>query len=219
MTPLIAPLNRVRRARPWLLLALAVVVAVAVAPQSAIADPDDPCAGFSWNVARERALFAAAPQSITAGRELKSTPLLTPDRLYELQLGEQGQVTMPLAPGRKSVGDAGYDGQAHYAGLARLQLPRAGSYRISLDQPARPLPDVGFRQLNVPGITERKTVFSPIDVLADGKMLDSSGFQGRPGCLAPHKIVQFALPDGPQLVLQFSAASVPRLRVSITHAD
>jgi hypothetical protein len=195
MTPLIAPLNRVRRTRPCLLLALAVVVAVAVAPQSAIADQDDPCVGFSWNVARERALFAAAPQSIAAGRELKSTPLLTPDRLYELQLGEQGQVTMPLAPGRKSVGDAGYDGHARYAGLARLQLPRAGSYRISLDQPAW------------------------IDVLADGKLLDSSGFQGRPGCLAPHKIVQFALPAGPQLVLQFSAASVPRLRVSITHAD
>ena len=193
MTPLIAPLNRIRRARPCLLLALALVVALAA--QSAIADQDDPCAGFSWNMARERALFAAAPQSIAAGRELKSTLLLTPDRLYELQLGEQGQVSMPLAPGRKSVGDAGYDGQARYAGLARLQLPRAGSYRISLDQPAW------------------------IDVLADGKMLDSSGFQGRPGCLAPHKIVQFALPAGPQLLLQFSAATVPRLRVTITHAD
>jgi hypothetical protein len=195
MTPLIAPLNRIRRARPCLLLALALAVGVALAAQSAIADQDDPCAGFSWNMARERALFAAAPQSIAAGRELKSTLLLTPDRLYELQLGEQGQVSMPLAPGRKSVGDAGYDGQARYAGLARLQLPRAGSYRISLDQPAW------------------------IDVLADGKMLDSSGFQGRPGCLAPHKIVQFALPAGPQLLLQFSAATVPRLRVTITHAD
>jgi hypothetical protein len=194
MTPLIAPLNRVRCARLCLLLALA-GVAVAVAAQRAIADQDDPCAGFSWNVARERALFAAAPQSIAAGRELKSTPLLAPDRLYELQLGKQGQVTMPLAPGRKSVGDAGYDGHARYAGLARLQLPRAGSYRISLDQPAW------------------------IDLLADGKMLDSSGFQGRPGCVAPHKIVQFTLPAGPELVLQFSAATIPRLRVTITHAD
>jgi hypothetical protein len=189
MTPVLAPLNRARCARLCLLLALA------VAAQSAIADQDDPCAGFSWNVARERALFAAAPQSITAGRELKSTPLLTPDRLYELQLGEQGEVSMLMAPGRKSVGDAGYHGQARYAGLARLQLPRAGSYRISIDQPAW------------------------IDVLADGKMLDSSGFQGRPGCVAPHKIVQFTLPAGPQLVLQFSSASIPRLRVTITQAD
>jgi hypothetical protein len=188
MTPLIAPLNRVRCVRLCLLLALA------VAAQSAIADQDDPCAGFSWNVSRERALFAAAPQSIAAGRELKSTPLLAPDRLYELQLGEQGQVRMLLAPGRKSVGDAGYDGRARYAGLARLQLPRAGSYRISIDQPAW------------------------VDVLADGKTLDSSGFQGRPGCVAPHKIVQFALPAGPQLVLQFSAATVPGLRVTITRA-
>src|ERR1700722_18271884 len=70
MTPVIAPLNRVRRARLCLLLALA------VAAQSALAEQDDPCAGFSWNVARERALFAATPQSIAAGRELKSAPLL-----------------------------------------------------------------------------------------------------------------------------------------------
>jgi hypothetical protein len=191
MTPVIAPLNRVRRARLCLLLALALTLAA----QSAVADQDDPCAGFSWNVARERALFAAAPQSIAAGRELKSAPLLAPDRLYELQLGEQGQVSMPVAPGRKSVGDAGYNGVARYAGVARLQLPRGGSYRISLDQPAW------------------------IDVLADGKMLDSSGFQGRAGCLAPHKMVQFALPAGPELVLQFSAATVPHLRVTITQAD
>jgi hypothetical protein len=193
MTPVIAPLNRVRWARLCQLLAL--TLAAALAAQNAIADQDDPCAGFSWNVARERALFAAGPQSIAAGRELKSSPLLTPDRLYELQLGEQGEVTMPVAPGRKSVGDAGYEGHARYAGLARLQLPRAGSYRISLDQAAW------------------------IDVLADGRMLDSSGFQGRPGCLAPHKIVQFTLPAGPALVLQFSAASAPHLRVTITQAD
>jgi hypothetical protein len=182
MTHPIAPLNRGRCAPLCLLLALA------VAARSAIAD-QDPCAGFSWNVARERALFAAAPQSLAAGRELKSTPLLAPDRLYELQLGEQDRVTMLLAPGGKSVGDAGY------AGLARLQLPRAGSYRISMDQPAW------------------------IDVLVDGKMLESSGFQGRPGCVAPHKSVQFALPAGPQLVLQISAATAARLRVTITHAD
>jgi hypothetical protein len=182
MTPLIAALNRERGARLYLLLALA------VAAQSAIAD-QDPCAGFSWNVARERALFAAAPQSIAAGRELRSSPLLAPNRLYELQLADQGQVTMLLAPGKKSVSDAAY------AGLARLQLPQAGSYRISINQPAW------------------------IDVLADGKMIDSSGFQGRPGCVAPHKIVQFALPAGPELVLQFSAAAAASLRVAITHVD
>jgi adenylate cyclase len=33
---------------------------------------------------------------------------------------------------------------------------------------ARPLPDAGYAQLDVPGIVERKTVFSPIEVLAKG---------------------------------------------------
>jgi hypothetical protein len=109
--------------------------------------------------------------------------------LYHLQLGPQGQVTMLLAPGKNSVIDGGY------AGLARLQLQQSGAYRISLDQSAW------------------------IDVVADGHMIDSAAFQGRPGCLAPHKIVQYLLPAGRELLLQFSAAAGPYLRVAITHVD
>ena len=33
---------------------------------------------------------------------------------------------------------------------------------------ARPLPDMGLHRLDVPGVVERQTVFSPIDVLSDG---------------------------------------------------
>jgi len=47
-------------------------------------------------------------------------------------------------------------------------------------------------------------------------MIASADFQGRPGCLAPHKIVQYQLPAGRQLTLQFSAAASAQLRLTIT---
>jgi hypothetical protein len=96
---------------------------------------------------------------------------------------------MRLPPGKKTQSDGGY------AGLARLQLTLAGAYRVSMDRGAW------------------------IDIVADGQMIASSDFQGRPACTAPHKIVQFLLPAGHELLLQFSAASGPMLRVAITPVE
>jgi hypothetical protein len=169
------------------LLTLGLMTAGAVT-RTAHAD-DDPCAGFSGNVTPERALFAVAAQPAAAARDVASAPLLLPGRLYQLQLTPQGQVSMRLAPGRKTQVDGAF------AGLARLQLLQAGSYRVSMDQGAW------------------------IDVVADGQMINSSNFQGRPGCTAPHKIVQFLLPAGHELLLQFSAATAPVLRVAITPVE
>lgn len=179
-------LNGGRPALPQpLLLAL---LSLCLAGRCALA-ADDPCAGFSWQVTHERALFAGTAQPIAAGREPTSAALLAADRLYELQLAPQGQVAMLLPPGKKTqLTDA-------YGGLARLQLARPGSYRISVDQGAW------------------------IDVVGDGHMIESSDFQGRPGCSAPHKIVQYLLPGAHELVLQVSAAAAPHLRLTITPAD
>jgi hypothetical protein len=150
---------------------------------------EDPCAGFSGNVTPERALFAGAAQPAAAARDVASAQPLVPGRLYQLQLAPQGQVSMRLAPGKKTQLDGAY------AGLARLQLQQAGSYRVSMDQGAW------------------------IDVVADGQMINSSNFQSRPGCTAPHKIVQFLLPAGHELLLQFSAATAPVLRVAVTPVE
>jgi hypothetical protein len=147
---------------------------------------DDPCAKFSWNVEHERALFATAPQAIAAGHDAASAPQLEPDRLYQLQLAAAAQVTLALPPGKKTAADASY------AGLARLRLQQSGSYRISVDQSAW------------------------IDIVADGKMIDSADFQGRPGCLAPHKIVQYSLAAGHELLLQLSGAPSAGVRLTIT---
>ncbi|HEY1726647.1 MAG TPA: hypothetical protein VGF89_14590 [Steroidobacteraceae bacterium] len=166
------------------------VLAVALAASQSASPADaDPCTGFSWDMTRVRTLFASAPQSLQAGRDAQQAPPLSIARLYELQLAPQTQTHPALPPGKHS------DDQHSFAGLARLQLEHAGNYRISLDRP-------GW-----------------IDVVAGSAAIDSSGFQGRPGCSAPHKSVQFALPAHQALLLQFSAVSDSQLRVTITPAE
>jgi len=179
-TPVQSP--RRRRAQPWALLTCSLAAHCALAQQ-------DPCAAFSWNVAHERALFASAPQALSAGRDAASSPPLEPDRLYELQLGPQSQVAWVLPPGKKSIPEEAF------AGTARLRLQQPGTYRISVDQSLW------------------------IDIVADGHMIESADFQGRAGCVAPHKIVQYTLPAGRELVLQLSAAGGPRARLTITRVD
>jgi hypothetical protein len=168
--------------RLWGMLALGLAASIASAQ-------DDPCARFSWNVDHERALFGAAPLAIVAGHDAASAPRLEPDRLYQLQLAAADQVALALPPGKKPASDSSY------AGLARLSLQQAGSYRVSVDQ----------------------SVW--IDIVADGKMIDSADFQGRPGCLAPHKIVQYSLPAGHELLLQLSGAPNAGVRLTITAAS
>ena len=158
------------------------------AGNAAPGDPGDACSGFTWNVARELALFAGAPQAGTAGAAQDSAPALANERLYELALAPQEQVHFLVAPSKKPrAGNT-------YGGLAKIRVTADGLYRVSLDQPYW------------------------VDVVADGKVVPSKDFQARPGCTAPHKVVEFALSSSQDLLLQFSNAVAPRVRVTITPA-
>jgi hypothetical protein len=151
------------------------------------APPQDPCAAFTWDVQHERALFGGAAQSLTAATAPGGAPALLPERLYELRLASQSQVSFAAPPERQPKSAEAY------AGLATLRLDKPGTYRISLDQPAW------------------------VDVVANGAPVRSADFQGRPGCHAPHKIVEFSLPAG-VLTLQFSGGSTSVLRVSVSRS-
>jgi hypothetical protein len=151
-----------------------------------LAHADDPCAAFGWDVHHERGLFAQQPRPAVAGQTLGTAPALATDQLYQLRLSAQPAVTFVAPPGGKRHVDSAY------AGLATLTVDAAGVYRISLDLPVW------------------------IDVFANGTGVAARDFQGRPGCNAPHKIVEFALPAGTPVTLQFSGGNVPTVKITVT---
>ncbi|HVO46494.1 MAG TPA: hypothetical protein VMT29_09180 [Steroidobacteraceae bacterium] len=166
-----------------------VSAAVPPAAPARSADPlqsAGPCGGFTWNVSHELALFAAAPTPGKAGSDVSQAPVLQTDRLYELSLTAQEKVHYAVPPGKKALADGAT------GGLIRFRVESAGPFRIALDRPFW------------------------VDVVAAGKLIAARDFQGRPGCEAPHKIVEFILPAHQDLVLQFSHAVNSRVRVSIT---
>lgn len=165
---------------------LLALLALPLAPTHARAD--DPCAAFSWDVRHERDLFGKQPVDLASGRAFADAPALTPDRLYELELRAQPEVSFAAPPSRT------WSEEATYAGLARLTVDTAGIYRFALDQPAW------------------------VDVVANGAVLQSRDAQGLVGCSAPHKIVEFALPAGKSLVLEFSASVTPAIRVTVSRS-
>jgi hypothetical protein len=148
----------------------------------------DPCAAFSWDVRHERDLFSKQPVDLASGRAVGDAPALTPERLYELELRAQPEVSFAAPPSRS------WPEEATYAGLARLTVEAAGIYRFAMDQPAW------------------------VDVLANGTMLQSRDSQGRVGCSTPYKIVEFALPAGKPLMLEFSASVTPSIRITVSRS-
>jgi hypothetical protein len=153
---------------------------------AAPARADEKCIEFAWDVRAEHLLFAMQPVKIVAGSDRASTPAVSLDRLYQLHLQKQTEVQFPTPPGAREAKPDGY------GGLAQLQVAVPGPYRVSADQPLW------------------------IDFAFNGALLKPQDFQGRRGCNAPHKIVEFVLPMGVQLTLQISNAANADVKISIT---
>ena len=170
-----------------LMLALcsALLVGAACAAPTPAADP---CSGFKWDVDKERALFSGQSTTLAAGKDIAAAPVVGADRLYQLQLTPQTDVTFALPPGKKMLTDGAY------AGLAKLNLDVAGNYRVSVDVPLW------------------------IDVAVDGKLAATRDFQGQQGCDAPHKVVEFDLSGAKNYVLQLSASAQASGRGTVSQA-
>lgn len=172
------------RARHGLRLALLVACSLAGAPAFAV----DPCDGFTWQVTQERALFRGAPQSLPAGKDSAAAPQLALERLYELQLLPQTEVSFVAAPGKKMLTDG------THAGLALIDIPAAGRYRVSADSEVW------------------------IDVAAENQLVASRDFRGQRGCNAPHKVVEYDLPRAGRYMLQLSMSTPQSVRATVTRS-
>ena len=147
---------------------------------------DETCAGFKWDVSKERALFAESAVPLAAGKDRMSAPAVVPNRLYQLRLTPQDHVAFVTPPARKMLADGAY------AGIAVLKIPASGSYRVAVDVPFW------------------------IDVVSDGALVKAKDFQGQQGCSAPHKIVEFDLAGAQPFVVQLSGATADSVRLTIT---
>jgi hypothetical protein len=111
------------------LLALALLLAgparhaVAQTPVQA-----DPCGGYKWDVSAERALFAASPKPIAAGKDRASAAAAVVNQLFALTLHPVSEVSFPVTPGRTPPFGS-------FAGVVALTVPAPGKYRISVDVP------------------------------------------------------------------------------------
>ena len=158
----------------------------------ALASPapaEEPCAAFSWDVSRERTLFGQKAQNLAVGNAVSAAPTLATDRLYQLQLRAHTEVAFATEPGKKMP-----DEGKTYAGFASLTVETGGIYRIALDQALW------------------------VDVIANDALVQAKDFQGRPGCNAPHKIVEFLLPARIPITLQFSGGRVSSVKVTVTRS-
>lgn len=109
--------------RPLFVTLLLVVAAAGTARSQG-----DPCAGYQWDLSKERALFAESGKRLIAGKDRTSAAAILSGQLYALELLPANQVSFPVAPGKDSTSDS-------YAGVVALRVPSAGKYRVAVDLP------------------------------------------------------------------------------------
>ena len=127
------------------------------------------------------------PRAVAAAVKPRADlPRIEPEKLYEVKLPGQSTVTFVAKPSKPTLNEG-----AH-AGLVRFRVEKAGRYRVSI------------------------TSGHWIDIVEGSQLVSSRDFQGQHGCERPHKIVEYELPAGRDLTLQFSGSTDAQVIVAIT---
>jgi len=160
---------------------------IAMAGQAASAVETDPCTRFTWDVSRELGMMQQTARAVAAAvKPGADVPRVEPEKLYEVKLAGQSTVTFVANPGKSTLNDD------THAGLVRFRVEKAGRYRVSISS--------GHW----------------IDIADGTQLVSSRDFQGQHGCERPHKIVEYELPAGRDLTLQFSGSTAAQVTVAIT---
>jgi hypothetical protein len=134
----------------------------------ACAQPAD-CQNSEWDLSAEARLFSEAPTALNAGADGPTAPTLELTHLYALSLRRAQTVVFPASERALRQSDT-------HAGVAVVEIARAGRYRVSVDAPVW------------------------IDVIGPAGFIRSAAFQGHRACRMIHKVVEFELPIGHALV-------------------
>lgn len=153
--------------------------------------PQDPlppgCDTFTWDVGRELAALRRPAVASVAGTDGNAGDVrIGLDTRYDVRLHPQSEVTLAARPDKPMLEDAAT------AGVLTFAVPEDGRYRVAI------------------------TTGHWIDVVDRGRVVPSVDFQGRRGCPLVHKIVEFQLPAGRDLVLQFAGGPAAEAGVTIT---
>jgi len=160
----------------------------ALSASAAAADLPPGCETFTWDVSRELAALQTPATSISAGTGAGNVVRINLDAHYKARLSPQSEVTFAAAPGKPMLDDDAF------AGLLTFQVPANGRYRAAI------------------------TSGHWIDMVDGDKIIPTVDFQGRHSCPLVHKIVQFDLEAGRDLVLQFAAGNASEVGVVIAPA-
>lgn len=173
--------------RPIRLVFLLALTCTPVLAEEPAPAPPSGCDTFTWDVSRELTLLAGEPVAIGSGvGRADSIVRIATETLYRTTLSPQAQVTLAAQPGKPMLDDGAF------AGLLTFQVPTDGRYRVAI------------------------TSGHWIDIVDAGQIVASLDFQGRRGCPLVHKIVEFQLPAGRDLQLQFAGGAAEDVGVVIT---
>lgn len=158
-----------------------------LAASAAFAHTDQGCEALPPELAAEIAAMRGTAQPLEAIDSLGQVSTnVELSRRYDVTLTPQSAMRFPVPPARHRALPEAT------AGLVYFRTGKAGRYRI--------------------GLTSRHW----IDVLDNGKTIDSVTHRGHTGCALLHKVVEFDLPAGRILVLQFSGAADATVGLVIT---
>jgi hypothetical protein len=170
----------------FVLLAAFIVLLPAVAALGH-SDAAKGCTAFSWDMTREFEVMGRPAKAVEA-LEIggPNSARLLLDEHYSLALPPEDRARFAMAPARAARGSAPRGGSAAFT------VAKSGRYRVS--------------------ISSRHW----IDVIADGKALESLDHQGNSQCELVRKAVEFEMPADRQLTLQLSGQDDAVVGLAIT---
>jgi hypothetical protein len=171
-----------------LTLAFAGVTAAASRPMN---EMEGGCENFAMPLAKEMSLWDKSELRVQGAQDDKSTAILPAGRNISLSLYPQKKVVLPVKPEK----DFAKKSETAFAGLASIQVPKDGTYRISLGS-----------KVWLDLIAEEGGDGAP-------KVVPAANFEMQTGCAKIFKAVEYNLKAGKKYYLQISSSLSPSAQV------